>query len=142
MEQVAHAVSSPPAGVLAPRAAADMVIMVREGSGIRLDHTPASLAVVDRIIDGIRREGPPVEALTETLAGFGAYLGEVLVRCAGATWVDFDPAQRDIFGQPYGIRTPDGRTWNPLGKAVKRFRNGPEDSLRLFYLSVVGQALV
>lgn len=146
MEQVAHAVSNPPAGALAAalasRAAADMVIMVREGSGIRLDYTPASLSLVDRIVDGIRRERPPAEALTDTLTGFGAYLGEVLVRCAGAAWVDFDPAQRDIFGQPFGIRTPDGRVWNPLGKAVKRYRNGPEDSLRLFYLSVVGQARV
>jgi hypothetical protein len=122
--------------------AADAVATVREGARIRLDYTPASLALVDRIIDGIRREGPPEEALLPFLTGFGAYTGQVLVRGIGAQWVDFDPAQRDIFGQPFGIRTRDGRVWNPLGKAVKRYRNGAEDSLRLFYLSVAGQALV
>ncbi len=66
----------------------------------------------------------------------------MLVRGAGAKWIDFDADQRRVFGQPFGIRTPDGRVWNPLGKAVKRYRNGSQDSLRLFYLSVVGQAHV
>ena len=142
VEQMTQAVRRTPVTVLGPRLAADVVAMVREGAKIRLDYTPESLALLDRIIDGIRRERPPTEAVTRTLIGFGAYTGAVLVRAAGAEWVDFDPGQRDIFGQPFGIRTPDGRVWNPLGKAVKRYQNGPEDSLRLFYLSVVGQAHV
>lgn len=142
MEHKATSVSRPPVTVLGPRMAADVVKMAREGAGVRLDYTPNSLSLLDRIIDGIRHERPPTEAVTRTLLGFGAYTGAVLVRGAGAQWVDFDPGQRDIFGQPFGIRTPDGRVWNPLGKAVKRFQNGPEDSLRLFYLSVVGQAQV
>lgn len=142
MEHRTTVVSRPPVTVLGPRMAADVVKMAREGAGVRLDYTPGSLALLDRIIDGIRRERPPTEAVTRTLLGFGAYTGAVLVRGAGAAWLDFDPGQRDIFGQPFGIRTPDGRVWNPLGKAVKRFQNGPEDSLRLFYLSVVGQAQV
>lgn len=125
-----------------PRIAADVVAMAREGARVRLDYTPASLAVVDRVIESIRRERPPAAAITPTLLGFGAYTGEVLVREAGAVWVDFDPGQRDIFGQPFGIRSSDGRMWNPLGKAIKRYENGMEDSLRLFYLSVVGRAQV
>jgi hypothetical protein len=32
--------------------------------------------------------------------------------------------------------------WNPLGKAVKRYEDGQAESLRLFYLAVVGRAHV
>ena len=142
MEHVASAVSNPPVTVLGPRLASNVVVMAREGAGIRLDYSPSSLALLDRVIDSIRREGPPVQAVTPTLIGFGAYVGEVLVRGGRAQWAEFDAGQRDIFGQPFGIRTPDGRMWNPLGRAVKRYRDGPQDSLRLFYLSVVGQAQV
>ena len=142
MEQTAGATNSPRADVLGPRLAADVVSMVREGAGIRLDYSPPSLALVDRIIDGIRRERPPAGAIVPALRGFGAYTGEVLHRAAGAVWLDFDAGQRDIFGQPFGIRTADGRVWNPLGKAVKRYDNGSADSLRMFYLTVVGQARV
>jgi hypothetical protein len=142
MEQAADAVRGSRADVLGPRLAADVVAMAREGARIRLDYSPASLALVDRIIDGIRRECPPAEAVAPALRGFGAYTGEVLHKTAGAVWVDFDADERDIFGQPFGIRTADGRAWNPLGKAVKRYHSGPRDSLRLFYLTVVGRAQV
>jgi hypothetical protein len=136
---VEQTVGNPPATVLGPRLAAGIEAMAREAR-ITLDYSLQSLALVDRIIDGLRAGGPSVEAATRTLQGFGAYVGEVLVREIGAVWTDFNTAQRDMFGQPFGIRTPDGRLWNPLGKAVKRYENGPEDSLRLFCLSVVGQA--
>jgi hypothetical protein len=142
IEQVAGTVSENRADVLGPRLAAGVVAMAREGAGIRLDYSPRSLALLDRIIDGIRREHPPAESVTPVLTGFGAYTGEVLHRTAGAVWVDFTPAQRDVFGQPFGVRTTDGRLWNPLGKAVKRYESGPADSLHLFYLAVVGQAQV
>jgi hypothetical protein len=142
-ELTEHALSTaanPRVTLSGPRLAADVVAMAREGARIRLDYSPHSLALLDRVIDAIRRERPPDGAVTRTLVGFGAYTGEVLVRGLGAVWVDFDAGQHDIFGHPFGIRTPDGRVWNPLGKAIKRYENGPEDSLRLFYLSVAGQA--
>jgi hypothetical protein len=142
MQHVSGTVSKVRAETLGPRLAADVVAMVREGARVRLDYSPQSLALVDRVIDGIRREHPPAEALAPTLTGFGAYTGEVLHRAAGAEWVDFDPAQRELFGQPFGIRTTDGRVWNPLGKAVKRYEDGQAESLRLFYLAVVGRAHV
>jgi hypothetical protein len=137
-----HTRGNPAGARLGPRLAADIVAVVRKGAGIQLDYSPLSLALVDRVIDGIRREKPPTEAVTRTLVGFGAYTGEVLVRGAAAVWVDFDEEQQDTFGQSFGIRTPDGRVWNPLGKVIKRYENGADDSLRLFYLSVVGQAKI
>ncbi|WP_431959578.1 hypothetical protein [Actinacidiphila sp. bgisy160] len=135
-------VSNPRAAVLGPRLAADVVTMAREGARIRLDYSPESLTMVDRVIEAIRREGPPLQAVAPTLRGFGAYTGEVLVRAAGADWVEFDEEKRDTFGQPFGIRTPDGRVWNPLGRAMKRYENGAADSLRLFCLSVMGRGQV
>jgi len=144
---VLEAVGRPPATMIGPRLAAGVVVMARQRAGLRLDFTPRSVVLIDRMIDGMRRARPsnaptpgePAPRLHRALAGFGAYTGEVLVRTVGAAWVDFDAGQRDIFGQPFGVRTPDGRLWNPLGKAVKRFENGPEDSLRLFCLAASGR---
>ncbi|MEU6855097.1 hypothetical protein ABZ901_34870, partial [Actinacidiphila alni] len=137
-----HVARQSRAVALGPRFAADVVAMAREGARVRLDYSPDSLALVDRVIESIRREKPPAAAITPTLLGFGAYTGQVLVREAGAEWVDFDPVQRDMFGQRFGVKSSDGRVWNPLGRAIKRYENGMEDSLRLFYLSVVGRAQV
>ena len=142
MEHLLSTAGESPATVRGPRLASDVALMAREGAGVLLDYSPASLALLDRIIDAIRREGPPTEAVPAALLGFGAYVGEVLVRGAGAQWTDFDPDQRRFFEQPFGIRTPDGRVWDPLGRAVKRYHNGPQESLHLFYLSVMGQAHV
>jgi hypothetical protein len=136
---VEHAVGNLPATVLGPRLAAGIELMAQEAR-ITLDYSLKSMALVDRVIDGLRTGGPSADVAMRVLRGFGAYAGEVLVREIGAVWTDFDDAQRDMFGQSFGIRTPDGRLWNPLGKAVKRYENGPEDSLRLFCLAVVGQA--
>ncbi|WP_264936574.1 hypothetical protein [Streptomyces sp. A012304] len=106
-----------------------------------LDYSPASLRVVDFLVDGVRKGGADREHVHDTLVGLGAYVGEVLVRRAGAVWVDLDADQRSWFGQSVGVRMPDGRVWNPLGKVVNRFEaGGPEDSLRTFYLTLHGRA--
>lgn len=122
-----------------PQLAAYLVETVRARSGLGLDYSGGSLALVDRMVDGLRQGRRQTADLGPTLMALGAYTGEVLVRATGAVWVEFDAGQQAIFGQPFGIRTPDGRLWNPLGKAVKRYENGPQDSLRLFCLAVVGR---
>lgn len=135
-----HTVTATPPATSAPRLAADIVAVVREGTGIRLDYTPASVAVADRIIGSIRREQPPLEAVLPALQGFGAYLGEVLVRTTTATWVVLDADQRGRFGQPFGLRTPDGRIWDPLGRAVQRYQNGPQEALHRYFQEVADWA--
>jgi len=105
-----------------------------------LDYSVASLRVVDFLIDGLRKGGADRERARETLFGLGAYVGEVLVRRAGAVWVDCDAHQRAYFGQSVGVRMPDGRVWNPLGKVHNRFEaDGPEESLQTFYLTLPGR---
>ncbi|MEV7792617.1 hypothetical protein [Streptomyces sp. NPDC087512] len=106
-----------------------------------LDYSPASLRIVDSLVDGVRRGGADGEGARGALLGLGAYVGEVLVRRAGAVWVDFDADQRAYFGQPVGVRMPDGRVWNPLGKVHNRLVAGaPEESLHTFYLTLHGRA--
>jgi hypothetical protein len=105
-----------------------------------LDYSVASLRVVDSLIDGLRKgSARQRESVDELLLGLGAYVGEVLVRRAGATWVDFDATQRAYFGQPAGVRMPDGRVWNPLGRTVNRFEVGADESLQTFYLTLHGR---
>ncbi|GEK04584.1 hypothetical protein NHG22_16525 [Streptomyces sp. ATE26] len=130
----------------APRAsqmrsyAAAFVARATARSRLPLDYSERSLRLVDFLIDGLRKGGADGEQARDALFGLGAYVGEVLVRRAGATWTDFDAEQRAYFGQPVGVRMPDSRVWNPLGKVVNRFEDGtPEESLRLFYLTLHGR---
>jgi hypothetical protein len=105
-----------------------------------LDYSVASLRLVDFIVDGARRGRPEAGQVAGLLQGLGAYTGEVIVRRAGGRWVDFGSEQRELFGQPVGIRMPDGRVWNPLGKVVNRFELGaPEESVQRFYLLLHGR---
>ncbi|MFF0224980.1 hypothetical protein [Streptomyces sp. NPDC004629] len=122
-----------------PRAA-EFVARVTARSRLPLDYSERSLRIVDFLIDGLRKGGVPRERNRETLLGLGAYVGEVLVRRAGAVWVDLDADRRAYFGQAVGVRMPDGRIWNPLGKVLNRYEVGsPRDSLHLFYLTLHGR---
>ncbi|MGV9338388.1 hypothetical protein [Streptomyces sp. NPDC003688] len=104
-----------PADSRPSRWAADTVAALREGARLRLDYTARSLWRVDRVIDEIRRDGPPYEAVRRVLRGFGAYAGEVVVRHTGAEWrlTDADP-------DPC-LRTPDGRLWTPMDEARRAY---------------------
>ncbi|MBA2948953.1 hypothetical protein [Streptomyces himalayensis] len=105
-----------------------------------LDYSVASLRLVDFLVDGLRKGGRERARVAETLFGLGAYVGEVMVRRTGAVWVDLDESQRAYFGQPVGVRMPDGRVWSPLSRVVNRFEVGPEESLQTFYLTLHGRA--
>ncbi|MFD9910957.1 hypothetical protein [Streptomyces sp. NPDC059063] len=115
------------------------VARVTERSRLPLDFSVRSLRVVDFVIDGLRKDGRGRAEVAGSLFGLGAYVGEVLVRRAGATWLDFDDSQREFFGQSVGVRMPDGRVWSPLGKVVNRYEAGAEESLQLFYLTLPGR---
>ncbi|MFA3875907.1 hypothetical protein ABS735_19850 [Streptomyces sp. MMCC 100] len=105
-----------------------------------LDYSVASLRIVDFLVDGLRKNGVEAARVSGTLFGLGAYVGEVLVRRAGATWIDLDTDQRTCFGQPVGVRMPDGRVWNPLGRVRNCFDAGSsQESLRTFYLTLHGR---
>ncbi|MFH8495609.1 hypothetical protein [Streptomyces coeruleorubidus] len=103
------------------RWAADTVATMREGARLHLDYSAQSLWSIDRMIEGIRREGAPLAAVQEVLRGFGAYAGEVMARQAGAEWW--------ATGGDHWIRTPDGRLWDPIDEARRCYAG--HGSLRL-----------
>ncbi|MEU6663643.1 hypothetical protein [Streptomyces sp. NPDC046821] len=119
--------------------AAGFVVRATARHRLPLDFTVASLRVADFLVDGLRKGASERASVAGVLFGIGAYVGEVLVRRAGAVWVEFDDAQRAYFGQPVGVRMPDERVWNPLGKVVNRFELGREESLHTFYLTLHGR---
>jgi hypothetical protein len=120
---------------------AGVVDRLTERNRLPFDYSVASLRLVDFMVDGVRRGRPEIGQVAGLLQGLGAYTGEVIVRRAGAQWVDFGPEQRELFGQPVGVRMPDGRVWNPLGKVVNRFElGGPEESVQRLYLLLHGRA--
>ncbi|AVH61194.1 hypothetical protein C4B68_15150 [Streptomyces dengpaensis] len=121
------------------RHAAQFVRQITARHRLPLDYSVNSLRVVDFIVDGLRKGEPDRASVQPVLFGLGAYAGEVLVRRAGAEWVEFDADQRKLFGQSVGVRMPDGRVWNPLGKVVKRFEAGERESMRTLYLQLHGR---
>ncbi|WP_432071984.1 hypothetical protein [Streptomyces wuyuanensis] len=117
------------------------VAHLTERNRLPLDYSVASLRIVDFVVDGLRQNRPERVQVEEALRGLGAYTGEVIVRRAGGRWIDFDAGQREFFGQPIGVRMPDGRAWNPLGKVVNRFEvGGPEESVQRLYLLLHGRS--
>ncbi|MEU1202984.1 hypothetical protein ABZ446_43205 [Streptomyces sp. NPDC005813] len=128
-----------PAELRMRRHAELFVRQVTARNRLPLDYSVNSLRVIDFILDGLRKGGSDRAAVQQVLFGIGAYTGEVLVRRAGARWVELDAGQRELFGQPCGVRMPDGRVWNPLGKVVKRFEVGERESVRTFYLQLHGR---
>lgn len=121
----------PPVAVNGAKFASDVLIAAREISQVELDYSVQSLVLVDDLIDGFKSAHAPIEAVAATLFGFGAYLGEVMVRHAGMRWLDFDDDARARLGHTFGVVTPDGRLWNPLQGAFTRFEGG--GSLYDFY---------
>jgi hypothetical protein len=118
----------------APAFAADIAESARKIDGSNLDYAPASLALVDDIIEGFRGEGMASSQVGETLFGFGCYVGEVFVRNAGGQWRRTEETpMRDFAGHAFVIQLPSGTYCNPLAKVFKRLDNGPEDSLAYFY---------
>lgn len=105
-----------------------------------LDYSVASLRIVDRVVDGLRRPGADRARVDSVLLGLGAYVGEAFVRRAGARWVDLDQEQQQLFRQSVGVRMPDGRVWNPLGKVVNRFEHGSQESVQELYLQLHGRS--
>ncbi|MEU6626280.1 hypothetical protein ABZ926_36705 [Streptomyces litmocidini] len=101
-----------------------------------LDFSAASLRLVDRVVNGLRQGAGDPAGVAPVLQELGAYVGEVFVRQAGARWVDFDDMTSELFRQPVGVRTSDGRAWNPLGKVVNRFELGPGESVHELFLLV------
>jgi len=105
-------------------------------SGYVADFTEASLGQIDRFFDeqtqgGAAKPGGLLsEDLGSRLFAIGAYIGEVIRRGRGGEWVadDSDP-QAEI---NIALHLTDGTTCWPVQRAMKRFKNGPEDGIAAY----------
>lgn len=119
--------------------AADFVSRATARARLPLDYSVTSLRIVDRVVDGLRRTTDDPSDVRQALHGLGAYAGEVFVRRHGARWVDFDEETYGLFQQPVGVRSTDGRAWNPLGKVVNRFELGAAESVHELSFLIPGR---
>ena len=123
--------------VPSPETAAQIAAMVPpfvEGNyGVVLDYGVPSLRQLDGVIDDLRRD-QRFETLQPLLFAMGCYVGEVMVRQAGASWrTTAEMGMGEVASSPIVIRVADGRGCNPVGRVYKRFHNGAGDSLASFY---------
>ena len=112
---------------------ADWMASALKSSGYRADFTPQSLCEVDRFFDehsenGAAKPGGLLSSsLGQRIFAIGSYIGEVVRLRMGGQWSgdDNDPAA-EINVE---LQLPDGvRCW-PVQRAMKRFKNGPEDGI-------------
>jgi hypothetical protein len=128
--------------VPSPETAAEIAAMVPpfvEGNyGVVLDYGVPSLRQLDGVIDDLRRD-QRFETLQPLLFAMGCYVGEVMVRHAGASWrTTAEMGMGEVASSPIVIRVADGRGCNPVGRVYKRFQNGAGDSLASFYHVMTG----
>ncbi|MFD7282321.1 hypothetical protein ACFV80_36185 [Streptomyces sp. NPDC059862] len=102
-------------------------------SGYRADFTPESLPGIERFMTehsahGIAAAGGLLATdVGPRLLALGAYLGETVRHSLGGLWETDDQ-------DPHGemnivLRLSDGSTIWPVQRVIKRFQNGPEDSI-------------
>ena len=124
----------PPSPENASKIAGACVDMVHKIRGDELDYSVESLGLVEEILDGFHKSGDRSENIGSTAFMFGAYVGEIMVRHAGAHWVDttVDPEVPPDMGFPMSIRHGDNLAI-PFFKVCKRIDNGEEDNIPYYY---------
>ncbi|MBB4792510.1 hypothetical protein [Streptomyces nodosus] len=115
------------------RTSAARIARALGSSGYRADFTPESLPDIERFMSehsdhGIATDGGLLATdRGPRLFALGAYLGETVRQGLGGVWEVDDQ-------DPHGeinivLRLPDGSIIWPVQRVIKRFQNGPEDSL-------------
>ncbi|MDQ8030890.1 MAG: hypothetical protein REJ50_02660 [Bordetella sp.] len=134
----------PPTPEHAPDLAAVVVNVVKNIEDVTLDYSPASLQVIDRLIQDFHAAGNAASAVGNTVFLFGCYAGEVMVRHLHGRWHHADQSPIGAFDPsgniPLLVQLPSGGWYNPIAKAFKELENGAEDSLTFFYQVVAAQS--
>ncbi|KAB2855245.1 MAG: hypothetical protein F9K41_09425 [Sphingopyxis terrae] len=117
-------------------ASAEWIAKALSSSGYQADFTLTSLGEIDRFFDehapgGVARpDGLLSEDVGSRIFAIGSYVGETIRRQLGGEWIgdDKDP-QAEI---NVSIKLADGSIIWPIQRAMKRFRNGPDDSIAAY----------
>lgn len=109
--------------------------------GEDLDYSPKSIAKVESIIDAIRRDGVPIQLLSDTLFTMGCYVGEVFVRNGYGRWVlTKSIPMENIPSAGILLQLGAAEFCNPIDKVLERIENGEKGSLISFYKNLVAKA--
>jgi hypothetical protein len=101
----------------------------------KMDYSVESLQAIDHALEHNVSTFKSQEAIDGALSMFGAYLGEVIRRRIGGTWM-FDEELPRLVSKNLGCSKLDGITTYPFRKVLKRLRNGEEDSVYGYALLV------
>jgi len=102
--------------------------------GIELDYSPASISLVDNMLQTRRSEGLSVDQFAETIFTAGCYVGQVIVNNNPSKWIREEDANLPEGISMSSIVIKIGDTvCDPIAKAYKFFFNGSIDSLEYFY---------
>ncbi|NIM93687.1 MAG: hypothetical protein GTO18_08250 [Anaerolineales bacterium] len=109
-------------------------------SGYPADFSPSSLWQVEFFFEDNCASGQPVRGgllakdLGSRLFGLGSYVGEVIRQARGGEWKgdDSDPAA-EINVE---LHLSDGTICWPVQRVMKRFKQGPEDSIFAYGLGL------
>jgi hypothetical protein len=105
----------------------------------RLDYAPGTLENVDLQIESLREEGLTSEDAAELLFVLGCYVGEVMVRALGGRWIATARSPlADVSPWPMVVQLT-GSTWDPIGKAYKRFELGDTEYLPAYFAAAAGR---
>lgn len=123
------------------QSAAQWIAVALNSSGYRADFSFESLKEIDRFLDEQAPRGRPTpkgllsESLGARLFALGSYVGEVIRREAGGTWQGDDADPRGEIN--VSLRLNSGSTIWPVQRVMKRFKEGPEESIYAYGAAVV-----
>ena len=109
--------------------AAEWVVGALNTSGYKADYSLESMKEIDRFFD---EQSGPKGVITACNTGWilfslGSYVGQTVIKLYGGKWItdDNDP-QGEV---NIAVETADGITLWPVMRCIKRYKNGPEDSI-------------
>jgi hypothetical protein len=102
--------------------------VLRKHFDINFDYSERSLAVLDDVISGCW--SAPPKNLENMVAMFGSYLGETIRRQVGGVW-----AKDEVGYHLVNVGGVDQRV-DPFSKMRKRFLNGKDDSISLYFTCI------
>jgi hypothetical protein len=115
------------------------VDLAREEYDADLDFSPNSLELTDSFIESLREEGIDGEGAAERLFVLGCYLGEVMVRHLGGSWVPTARSPlRGVSPWPMVVALADGSAWDAIGKTYRRLELGDSEYLPAFFETAAG----
>ena len=114
--------------------------LARQEYDAELDFSPGSLELVDSFIESLREEGIDGEGAAEQLFVLGCYLGEVMVRHLGGSWVPTPRSPlRGVSPWPMVVALDDASAWDAIGKTYKRLELGDSEYLPAFFETAAGR---